>query len=346
MISEVNPMIRFGLLAVLIAALSFVSGSIRAEVIEEIVAWVNGEIITRSEYDEEEQAMMSEAYRRYTGEELDARVASVKAELLQRMIDRKILIDHGKSLGFDMSDMAQDLYLDFRESQKESMSIESDEEFERLLARDGMTVDDVKSKLIEMYAPEQVLRFEISKRLAVSDEDIEAYYAENPGEFLVVGEVTLKEIVLLAASEEDRSERRDEIDAIRARLEAGEDFAAVAQEVSEAGTRESGGDLGTLKQSDISEVLEPPAFGLPVGTVSDVLETSYGFHIIRVESRSDEHMTPLDEIKDRLRQFLSDRKYATEVEGFLEKARAKAQWCVRPAYAEQLAVKPPPCESL
>ncbi len=339
-------MIRSGLFAVLVAALLFVPGSTQAEVIEEIVAWVNGDIITRSEYDEEEKAMMSEAYRRYTGEQLDERVASVKAELLQRMIDRKILIDHGKSLGFDMSDMAQDLYLDFRETQKETMGIESDEEFDRVLARDGMSEDDVKSKLIEMYAPEQVLRFEISKRLAISDVDIEAYYGENPGEFQVEGEVTLKEIVLLAASEDDRSTRRSEIDAIRARLEDGEDFAAVAREVSEAGTQESGGDLGTLKQSDISEVLEAPAFGLPVGTVSDVLETSYGFHIIRVESRTDEHIVPLDEIRDRLRQFLSDRKYATEVEGFLEKARAKAQWCVRPEYAEELAVRPPPCQSL
>jgi peptidyl-prolyl cis-trans isomerase C len=248
-----------------------------------------------------------------------------------------------KALGYDLDRMGDTFYELF----KEQSNVTSDAEFERLLQEDGLTVQEVKRKLIELRAPEEVIRFQVSSRIAVGDAEVAAYYAENPDQFRVAGKVTLREVVLLAGDAEKKKLRRAEIDEIRQRLVAGEDFGAVAREVSEAGTRDTGGVLGPLERSDLSTILEKSAFSLPTGQISEVMETPYGFHIIKVESRMEEHFTPLSEVQEKLRRFLEDQKFKRELASFLAKARSEAEWCVKPKYQELLSTPAPTsCGSL
>ena len=304
----------------------------RAELIEEIVAWIDGDIITSSELVDEEQAMMAEAYRQFTGEELDENVKQLKEELLMRMIDRKILL-HRAEMMFDVDRMGEVFYEGFLEQQ----GIQDEEELRQALAREGMSLDDLKERLTEMFAPEEVLRHEVGSRVAVTDSELQAYYDEHPGDFTVKAEVTIREIVLLADDEAKKLERRAEINAIHERVTAaGEDFAEVAKEVSEAGTAAEGGQLGPLLRGELSEQLEAQAFSLPVGSVSDVLEMPYGFHVIMVETRSDDSLSPIEEIGEDLRRWLENRKFYEEREVFMEKARSESEWCVKPNYADRL----------
>jgi parvulin-like peptidyl-prolyl isomerase len=120
----------------------------------------------------------------------------------------------------------------------------------------------------------------------------------------------------------------------------------VAIEVSQAGTASSGGMLGTVKKGDLSPRLEEIAFTLPVGSVSELLEMPYGFHIVKVEAREPDRFTPLDEVRDTLRKALENKKFAEERDKFLDKARADAEWCVKPSYRNRLAIPSPECPSL
>jgi parvulin-like peptidyl-prolyl isomerase len=315
----------------------------RAELVEEIVAWVNGDIITWSEYQGEEQARTAEAYQQFTGEELDRMLEKARSELLLAMIDRKILLHHAQALGYDMPKMSKAYAKAFMQQQQ----IANEDELRRLAEGDGMTLKQVKDRLLELYAPQDIIDMEVINRISVSDREIEAFYQENQEEFRVVGEVTLREIVLLADNDAVKEQRRDEAREVWERASSGEDFSALAQEVSEAGTSAGGGKFGPLKRTDLSENLAEPAFTLPVGGVSELMETPYGFHIIMVESRMDDRALALDDVKDNARKILEDRKFKAELEAFMEKARSESEWCVKPKHAHLLSIDvPPPCERL
>jgi parvulin-like peptidyl-prolyl isomerase len=333
--ATVVALVAFGLLAP--------APAIHAEIVEEVVAWVNGEIITLSEYEEEEQGRIAEIYRRFTGEELDAAVEQARKELLLNMIDRRIMVHRARALGYDIDKMADAFLEQFMAQQK----IDNPEDLKRLAEADGMTVNQVRSRLVEMYAPDEVIRMEVTNRVSVSDGEIETFYAENREMFAVEGEVTLREIVLLADTPEAQAELRAKAEEIRQKALSGELFASLAREHSESGTAENGGEFGPLKRSDLSEILEEPAFSLPIGTVSDVMETPYGFHIIKVDSRVDAHSQPLEELRERIRNYLREEKFRTELAAFLKTARDDSEWCVKPKHEQLLSIPPPPpCDRL
>jgi peptidyl-prolyl cis-trans isomerase SurA len=312
-------------------------GSASAEIIEEIVAWVNGDIITLSDYQEEQRTLQAEIFREYSGKELDEAVERMREVLLQQMIDRKILVHHAQALGYDTDKMGETFLASFREHQK----IESDAELARLLGQEGMSIEQVKAKLIEMYAPEEVIRFEVTNRIAVGDRDVEAYYDEHPEEFAVEGEVTFREIIVLAETDAQKRDRRGRAEEARARAVAGEDFAELAKQYSESGTAETGGLLGPLPKSDLSRLLARAAFSLQIGEISEAMETPYGFHIIRVESRREDGQRSLDEVREQVRKFLEQRRYRDDLQKFLEKARGESEWCVKPKYAELISADAP-----
>lgn len=329
------------LLVALILA-SWISPS-RAEMIEEIVAWVNGGIVTWTEYEEEEEMLVAEAYRQMTGEDLDTEVSRIRDGLLLQMIDRKILLNHAELL-YNTERMTESFYEGFKQREMERQGIDSDEEFERRLANDGMTVDDLKEKLLEMFAPDEVIRFEVGGRLAVSDTELQAYYDSHPKDFTVPAEVTIREIVLLAETEEQRQEQLTEALRILREVTNGASFAELAKESSESGTAATGGLLGPLKRGDLSPQLEAVAFEVPVGEVSQVLDMSHGYHLIVVESRTEDAVIPFDEIKDKLRLQLEDRQYFTDLREFMDQARTEAEWCVKPKFRKLLAIDSPECE--
>jgi parvulin-like peptidyl-prolyl isomerase len=326
----------------LLAGLLLAPVATRAEIVEEIVAWVNGEIITKTDYEEELKAAMAEAYRQHSGTELDQAVERIRSQLLLQMIDRKVLVHHARALGYDLARLGE-MFLDsFQEQQK----IATREELVRQLAKEGMTIEDVKQRLLEFYAPERVIEVEVTSRVSVSEGEIEAYYEKHPDEFYIEGEVTMREIVLLADDPEAKANRRPEAEEIHRRAMAGEDFAELARTRSEAGTRDEGGLIGPLKRRDLAEILAETAFRLPIGTVSEMMETPYGFHLVRVESRVDSHVPPLREVRDRVRQFLEESKRRERLASFMKEARSRSEWCVKPKHAHLLSGEvSPPCDS-
>jgi parvulin-like peptidyl-prolyl isomerase len=323
------------LLAALAAAPS------RAEMVEEIIAWVNGDIITKSDLETEEQVALAEAYRQYTGSQLDEYVAQVRERLLMTLIDNKLLAQRARTI-FNLSKMRDALWENFKSQQ----NIESDDEFRRMLAAQGFSEESFKDRLIEMYAPEEVLNFEVGGRTAVGDEEVSKYYAEHPDQFQLPAEATIREIVLLAEGRSAQNTRRAEAEEVLRRARGDDDFVALVKEVSEAGTGPSGGLLGPLKKGDLNEKLEELAFSLPVGAVSELIEMPYGFHIIKVEERTEERTLSLQEIRDKLEGALDEKKVFEARQEYLTKIRGEADWCVKEGYRDRLPITPPECREL
>jgi len=331
--------------AILLVGLSL--SAAYGEVIEEIVALVNGEIITRSDLDEQEQLMVAEIYRQYSGAELDKRLADIKNALLLELIDAEIRFHYAKRQ-FDTERLRESFYEQFVQQQMQEYNIESEEAFLELLARDNMTVDELKDRLLRTFAPEEVLRYEVGSRIAIDDPEIETYYQENPLQFLVPGEATVREIVLLGDTEQKRSERMAEATAIVQRVRDGESFEALAKELSEAGTQDQEGLLGTVARGDLSDQLEEVAFAMEANDVSDPIDTPYGLHIIKIDAITPDQTRPYDEVKEPLRGFLESRKYAEDVRAFTLKVRGQADWCVKNKYIGRLPdnVEPQICTEM
>ena len=319
----------------LIVAFALLASTARAEVVEEIVAKVNDDIITKSDLETEEQGILQELYRRYSGPELDAQVKTAKDGLLRNLIDRRVLLQRAGRL-FDMSKM-QDYFL---QSFKEQQNIKSDKDLERMLAQEGTTLPAWKKKLVEYFAPQQVLRAEVADRIAISDAELLAYYDTHIPEFTVFGESTVREIVIKADAE-NREAKRAEAEAIRAKAAApGADFAAIAQESSESGTKSAGGLLGNVKQGDLAEELDRLAFGLPIGGVSSVIEMPFGFHILRVDARVDDVVKPFEEVRSGIEGTLRDREMQKQTATYLKRIWSETSVWVAPTYQARLSPLP------
>jgi peptidyl-prolyl cis-trans isomerase SurA len=304
----------------------------RAEVIDEIVAKVNDDVITKSDLDTEEQGMLQDLYRRHSGTELDAQVAQAKKELLRRMIDNRVLGQRAAHI-FDVAKM-QDVYL---EQFKNQQNIKSDKELEKLLSAQDMTIADLKKKLVETFSPQQVVHAEVSDRIAVSEKDERAYYDAHTAEFEIPAEATVREIVLKASSA-DRDAKRAQAETIRAKAaEPGADFTAMASELSDAGTKAAGGLLGTVKKGDLAAPLESAAFTIPVGTVSQVIEAEYGFHILKVDARTDAEVKPFDDVKADIESKIENERFAVEYKKYMIKAWSEATIWISPKYQDRLS---------
>ncbi len=218
---------------------------------------------------------------------------------------------------------------------KKANNIESDAELEQLLAQEGMRVADIRRRLIEQEAPREIISVEVGNRLACSDAEIEEYYENNQDQFKITAEYTLGEIVILA-EDDNREEQRELAARILEQARAVDaDFAALAKEHSQAGTAGNGGELGTLKAGDLNATLEKAALQTPIGSVSDLLEMDYGFHIIRVADRREAGLQELEAVREEIRNYLEETQYVEKLTVFLKKARSEANIQVRPGYEDR-----------
>jgi peptidyl-prolyl cis-trans isomerase SurA len=184
---------RTALWLTLVSVALAVSLPAHSEVIEEIVAKVNDDIITKTQIEGEERALIAEIYRRYTGPDLDHQVQMARKHLLQQMIDAKILVHRAERL-YDMDVVKGVLLENFMNDQ----GIKSETELRGMLAQQGASLEQLEERLVAMFVPEEVIRFEVVGRESVGEREVEAYYHEHIKDYEIPAEVTLREIVLVA----------------------------------------------------------------------------------------------------------------------------------------------------
>lgn len=321
---------KAGVALPLLLVLGMAVGSVRAEVIEEIAAWVNDDIVTRSDLAAREREIVQGLVEQYSGAELDQKLAEARGGILRDLITEKLLIQKAERL-YDMKKMEEAIFKNFKESQK----ITNDQDLEQLLANEGMSVEDLKKRLVEYNAPRSVVDYEVKDKVVVTDAEVEAYYAGHPDEFSTPGEVTFREIVFLSEGrglEEAMTLARETAEQIR----AGADMDALAREKSEAPSKPSGGLIGPFRRGELNPAIEAVVFTLEPGKVSDPIEAGYGAHLVRVEKRTEPHVSTLEEVRDRITDRLSGEKFTKDLEAYVERIWSTAVIEVRTTYLDHL----------
>ena len=205
-----------------------------------------------------------------------------------------------------------------------------DKAWSAMLQGQGMDPQSFRAQL-RVHQTIQKLLFQVAEEAHVqaTDQEAMAFYESHPAVF-DAGDRVRASHILVRVPEGTAAARKEELrkkaEAILARVRGGEDFAAVARKSSEdPGSAAKGGDLGAFARGQMAPAFEQAAFALKPGETSGVVETPFGFHIIRVAEKLPSHKVPFPEIKERLKQEMVQQKRQQVQQSFLNSLRAKAK---------------------
>jgi peptidyl-prolyl cis-trans isomerase C len=180
----------------------------------------------------------------------------------------------------------------------------------------------------------QYLQKEVLSKVTVSDKEAKAYYDKNVDLFKSPEQVKARHILIQVpkeASEDDKKKLKEKAEELNKQVKAGEDFAKLAEANSDdPGTKAKGGDLGFFSKGAMVPAFEQAAFSLKPGEVSGVVESDFGYHIIKVDEKKEAVVEPYDTIKDKVKQQALREKQEARVTEFVEKALKDAKVMINP----------------
>ena len=307
---------RLSLLLVL-TSLTALAGAprVRAEVIERIIAKVNGEIITLSEFQERQLAAAQSA--KITPDQIGVFLRENNARLLQEAIDDILLVQKAEDAGLALP---EDYIDEVIETIKKDNGIESEEQFQATLTREGMTLDDLRKNITASMTRRMIMQRDIEPKIAVSEEQLKAEYEKvKDEEFTRPATVSLEEIFI----PDDAGGLAVATDIV-ARARAGADFASLARTHSAGPTASSGGELGELVKGSMNPDLETVAFSLAVGEVSDPIPAEGGYRILKVVAKTSGSVVPFATAKEQVRNVLMAQRFKGEYDKYIAEVREKA----------------------
>jgi peptidyl-prolyl cis-trans isomerase C len=284
-------------------------------------AFVNGAPIDRSEL-EGEVLKIQKTVVGFGRPLTCAQVASIQTEVLESLIRREILYQEAKKTGIKIDQAAITKEMDALRKQFFTTA-----EYKNELMRRGLTEDTLRYRLEQNLAVQQYVERQFASKVAVSDNDMVSYYESHLEIFKQPLQVAASHILIQTDpkwEESRKQEARRKAEQILKSLRKGQDFSALAREQSDGPTRTSGGDLGYIKTGQLDMPLENVVFSLKQGEISDVVETSYGFHLFKVTDKKPETVLAYEKVKEKIRQFLRDEKAKQEADLRAKSLREKA----------------------
>ncbi|HEY7188995.1 MAG TPA: peptidylprolyl isomerase [Vicinamibacterales bacterium] len=323
-------MLKRLMLGVIVSAV-WAAVPLRAEIIEQVLVKVNGEIISKTEFENRQVAELRNrpelAKAGPTSPELQKAIAEVTPDLILSLVDDLLLVQRGRENGWALGDTQ---FTQMVDTIKKSNNIEDDARFQEALKQEGLTMADLRRNMERMMLIQQVQRAEIMDKISINDEEARAYYAQHRAEFTTPTEITLREI-LLEVPTTDRGVNVAQDDAIRAKAEelrkrllAGEPFPRLAGENSVASSKANGGLIGPLKSDDLTPALRDMLDKMQVGDITSVLRTQRGYQILKLESRSESKIRSFEDSRSDIANKIGEQKLRAERDKYLDRLREQA----------------------
>ena len=305
-----------------------------AAIVEEIVAKINNRIITKSEFEERGQALIRQIYQQYFGEELDREIQTAQDGLLANLISENLRLERAETI-FDIEKIRVSLISQFRKQQK----IDGDEELQKLLEEQGMTRKELEDQLIRMEVPQEIINYDVRRKISVSERETQNYYDNNLQKWETVEQITFREIVLFY-ERQNRFDVEGRMEVIRRELDQGADFVELVRRYSEAGTRESDGLLGPLPRKDLHPAIAAGAFHVEAGNVSEPIDTGKSIHLLKIENRIDRHVKEASEVREEIQKAVRQQKFAVRYQQYLRKLWKENEIEIMPKYERYLIDSP------
>lgn len=299
-------------------------------VVEDVVARINDQIITRTEYERAEQQLVQEARQENVPQ---AEVDDKLHNLLRDMIDQQLLLSKGKELGITGDAETMRRLDDIRKQNH----LDSMEALQKAAQQQGISFEDFKQQIRNQVISNQVVQQEVGRKLNLTHAEEEKYYEEHAKDFQVPEQVHLSEILISTpdnATDAQVSAAQQKANDVYAKLKAGATFADTAKQYSGGPTAAAGGDLGDFKRGTLGDVLEKATFSLPAGGYTEPIRTRQGFVILKVDSHQQAGVPPLKDVEQQVDEAIYFQQLQPALRAYLTKAREEAYIDIKPGFVD------------
>jgi peptidyl-prolyl cis-trans isomerase SurA len=327
----------FPKLVVLIAATLPVAGAADIRVVEEIVAKINGDIITRGEIEHQRVLLEEEARRQgISGPRLAEALKQQQQDALRDQIDQLLLVQKGKDLNIKIE---ADVTRRMAEIQVQSKITDPDKFHAFVREQTGMSYEDYRQQMTNQLLTQRVISEEISSRISIPEPELRKYYDEHKTEYVREEEVYLSQILVSTEGKTPQqvaAAQKKAADLV-ARARKGEKFSDLARDNSDdVATAKDGGNLPPYKRSDhlMVKEIEDLVFQQKKGYVSDPIKTPLGLLILRVDERFEPGQASFEEVREQVTQALAGPKMQPKVREYLTRLRQDAFLEIKDGYVD------------
>jgi peptidyl-prolyl cis-trans isomerase SurA len=319
--------------ALMIAAI-LLPGLLSADtVVEEIVARVNNQVITRSAYQHEQQQLTDEA-KQQDPTRADQVAAQGSKDVLRGLIDRELLLQKGKDL-----DITADAELIKKlDEMRKQMKLASMDDLEKAAEAQGISFEDFKQNMRTEIITQQVIQREVGGRINVGKDEEQKFYEQHKSDMERPEAIKLSEILVSTEQAGDDPQKLAAAEAkandLLKQIRAGASFEDIAKKQSQGLSAAEGGELGYFERGKLAKQLEDVTFAMKKDQVSDVIRTKQGFVILKVTDHQSAGIPSFAEIESRLQEAVYMQKLQPALREYLTKLREDAFIDVRPGYVD------------
>jgi peptidyl-prolyl cis-trans isomerase SurA len=302
--------------------------------VEEIIARVNNQIITRSDYERARNELDQEMRQR--GSTMQE-ISDAHRDLLRNLIDQQLWLAKGKELGITGE---TELVNRLNEIRKQS-NLATMEDLEKAAKDQGVSFEDFKANIRNQIVTQQVMRDQVGRKIAPTPGELQRYFEAHKKEFAQPESVKLGEILVSTGSNPDDpqklAEAKAKADDIEAQLKAGGDFAQIARSSSQGTTAASGGELGTYKRGQLGQPFEDKTFGLKPGEVTEPIRTKQGYIILKVLEHNQGGSPNYKDVEGEVEQSYFEAKAGPAMREYLAQLRDEAAIYIKPGFEDSAA---------
>jgi peptidyl-prolyl cis-trans isomerase C len=288
-----------------------------------MVVRVNDKTINVTDVDRATEILLAQYRSQIPPERVDQARTMLRKQAVENLINQRLLLMEAEKQGTQPEQKKVD------ERFSETVArFSSPQEFQGALNSMGLTKEAFQEEIKEDMMIETLLDGQLKDVKKVGDEEVKAFYQDNPQSFRSPEQVRASHILISVEAgvpEEQRSQKRLELAGVKGQIEKGADFGELAGKHSDCPSKARGGDLGYFERGKMVKSFEDAAFAMKVGEISEIVETQFGYHLIKVTDRQDPKEASLDEVKGQIEGFLNrqskDKAIGEYVAGLRESAK-------------------------
>jgi peptidyl-prolyl cis-trans isomerase C len=286
------------------------------ETIPPVVARVNGQEVSKTDFDRLLRQMEMQAGQPVPPTRRD----EVYRAVLDQLVTYTALVHEAKARKVEVSAAEAKQVSDAKIAELRQQ-IPDPKAFNKALADRNMTLDRLRADIRNDIAINKMMQAAIADVPTVSDADVREFYDKNPNEFagLRASHILIRPT---GSDEESKKKARAEAEDLMKQARAGADFAELARKHSADGSAQQGGDLGFFTRGTMVPAFSDAAFSLEPGEISSVVETQFGFHVIKAVERKD---VPFDEASGKIREFLTAKRRDERQQAFVADVKSRSK---------------------
>jgi peptidyl-prolyl cis-trans isomerase C len=286
------------------------------DVLPAIVARVNGVAIPSAELEKAIRNLEANVGNQIPAE----RRSEIYRGILDQLVEMRLLEQEAAARNIKATDA--EVAAGIEQMKQQAPNAEA---FTKALASRKMTEADLRNEARQRLAVDKLLTAEVEPKAAVTEADIADFYKKNPQFFMQPEAVRASHILLKADTPDAKAAAKAKAQDLLAQIKGGADFAALAKQHSNDGSAQAGGDLGFFPRGQMVKPFEDAAFALKAGEVSPIVESEFGYHIIKSSERRDARTVPLAEVSDRIAQALRQQKQQQLAQEYVQSLKTKGK---------------------